>query len=678
MGEGRQRTGVEDLQEHDLTRARIREAHLLEVQTGYRSGSRHWARPGEPRPEYDPVHTTLTERRRAKAAELKGLDRQEAKHLGLEWFSERSLKRMAAQYAEHGLIGLADGRWTPPLRGRRVVTEEVAEAIRAVHAECLHRSKVSMKTKERMIHQYVAEKFGSEVHVPHYTTLMKVWKEWFDSGRARQRYVRSAAAVETGKAKVVITRPGQVVALDTTPLPVKVLDDVFGTPITAHLTLALDAYSHSLVAFRLTPVSESSVEVAMLLRDVLRPLPMRPDWGEEMEWPYPGVPAALVAEFAGHKVAGLPFFAPETVTSDHGSVYKNHHIVSVARRLGIDLLPARAMRPTDKAACERAFAGVQSLLLELLLGYRGVDVADRGTDPEGDAVWTLSQMEHLLAAWIVSVWQNRRLEQYAPAWDPGGRHSPNTLFAAAAARDGISLEMPEPELYYELLPAHFGKIDRRRGVKIGGLWYGGTDPVLDPYRGQRSNRSGQHAGKWVVRRDPRDCRQVFFEDPSQHGCWHALDWNGLPPGDDVPAFSDTRVHEVLAEAARSGLKPQGDRELLPVLLKLLAARTPVTEWPTQLTAQQKTERARELARAHAAATDRPPVPLAALPEPARPTELAASTRRAVNTDRQRRREAAVSSRPPTPPPLLGEALRERNFFLVPGDQDDDPAIPGPA
>jgi hypothetical protein len=47
-----------------------------------------------------------------------------------------------------------------------------------------------------------------------------------------------------------------------------------------------------------------------------------------MEWPYPGIPASLVASFAGHKVAGLPFFAPETVTTDHGSVYKNHHLIA--------------------------------------------------------------------------------------------------------------------------------------------------------------------------------------------------------------------------------------------------------------------------------------------------------------------------------------------------------------
>ncbi|MFC4608746.1 hypothetical protein ACFO9E_13080 [Streptomyces maoxianensis] len=92
-----------------------------------------------------------------------------------------------------------------------------------------------------------------------------------------------------------------------------------------------------------------------------------------------------------------PSFAPETVTSDHGSVYKNHHLVQVARTLGTVVLPARAMRPQDKAACERAFSGIQSLLLALLLGYRGIDVADRGADPEGDAVWTVDEMEHLLA-----------------------------------------------------------------------------------------------------------------------------------------------------------------------------------------------------------------------------------------------------------------------------------------
>ena len=99
---------------------------------------------------------------------------------------------------------------------------------------------------------------------------------------------------------------------------------------------------------------------------------------------------------------GLPFFAPETITTDHGSVYKNHHLVDVQRVIGANTLPARVLRPTDKQACERAFGGIRSLLFEYLPGYTGVDVADRGADPESDAVLTIDKMEHLIATWIVA------------------------------------------------------------------------------------------------------------------------------------------------------------------------------------------------------------------------------------------------------------------------------------
>jgi hypothetical protein len=117
----------------------------------------------------------------------------------------------------------------------------------------------------------------------------------------------------------------------------------------------------------------------------------------------------VAAEFAGHKVAALPFLTPETVTTDHGAPYKNHHLVEAQRVIGANILPARVLRPTDKQAVERAFAAVQSLLFELLLGYRGVDVADRGEDAEGDTVLTVAEMEQLIATWVVKVWQNCQL-----------------------------------------------------------------------------------------------------------------------------------------------------------------------------------------------------------------------------------------------------------------------------
>jgi hypothetical protein len=674
---GRQPAGLEDLTGRQRELVAMRYAHLMEVETGYRSGSPLHALPGEPRPGYDPEATTLRQRRLAKVAEMAALGADSAA-LGLGRISERTLARWAGQCRRFGITGCIDGNWLRRAGERPSITEQVREAIYVVHAECLHRSRVSMATRERLIRQYVRERFGPGISVPSYWTLRRVWAGWFGPGGARQRYARSAARLPVTGEHVVIHRPGQVVALDTSPLGVKVREHVFGEPVTAWLTLALDLYTHSLVAFRLTLVSDTSVDVAMLLRDVMMPLPLRADWGPDMEWPYPGIPASLVASFAGHKVAGLPFFAPETVTTDHGPVYKNHHLVEVQRVIGASILPARVLRPTDKHAVERAFSGIQSLLLEMLLGWRGIDAADRGADPEADAVLTVAQAEHLIATWIVKVWQNRGLGEYAPAWDPGTRHSPNTLFAAAMSQGGFALQIPAPELYYELLPVHLVKIHGRRGVKVRGLWYDG--PALDPYRSSASSQGGMSKGKWKIRREPRDRRHVYFCDPATRE-WHTLRWTGLPPEGEVPSFSDLRADDLLRAARAAGLRPRSDAELLPLLLDLVGGLIPVDAWPTQMSRQQRTAHARETAQAGQAAADRPApaAPAAAQASQGngnagagaavtglRWRDRARDAGAAVDAERRRRRTLAAGSRP-EPAPLMRDALRRGSMLRIPGE-----------
>ncbi|WP_410644288.1 hypothetical protein [Amycolatopsis sp. lyj-346] len=39
---------------------------------------------------------------------------------------------------------------------------------------------------------------------------------------------------------------------------------------------------------------------------------------------------------------------------------------------------------------------------------------------EADATFTVEAMASLIATWTVGVWQNRRLGEHSPAWDPGG------------------------------------------------------------------------------------------------------------------------------------------------------------------------------------------------------------------------------------------------------------------
>lgn len=659
---GRQPKDITDLPPLRRQLAELRYAHLLEVGTGFRSGDRLRPGPGEPRPQYDPDTTTLTERRVAKVAELAALDRHEARVLALDKVSLRTLIRWEGAREREGLIGCADERWLRESGGHPSVSAEVREAIHEVRRETLHRAKVSMRTQDRMIRQYVREEFGEEVAVPSYAVLRRVWIEWFGSGRQRQRYARSAQLPTKG-GFVLIDRPGQVVALDTTVLPVMVRETVFDEAVKVHLTIALDVYSHSICAFRLTLVSDTSVDVAMVLRDVMLPLPMRQDWGEEMAWPYPGLPGAVVAEFAGHPVAGLPFFAPETVTTDHGSVYRNHHLVQVQQTLGCNILPSRILRPTDKQAVERAFGSIRSLLFEWLPAYTGIDAADAGADPQGDAALTIEQMERQIATWTVGIWQNRRLGEYAPHWDPGGQHSPNSLIAAAFEQGGFAMQIPSPDLYYKILPRHAVKrIDPRRGVKIRGLYYDGA--ALDPYRGQGSSRGGQHRTKWIVHHEPRDRRSVFFQDPLTHQ-FHELRWTGLPPAGIVPAFGDKRVTELLTHVKKAGLRPRTDAELLPTLLKLMQAVAPVGRWPARLTKAQRVEIGRERARGQAAATDRPTAQHRPA-EPPAPQEAADELQA-----RRAQREAAVTGRLQRPA-RLGEEARRRNLLLLPEEADQPP------
>ena len=182
---GRQPASLADLPPVRRDQVRLRVAHLLETETGYRSGDPLRPLPGEPRAAYDPAATTLAARRQAKAAELGALGPDEAKLLGWEYVSERTLRQLAANYHRFGPIGCVDGRWLRRRSGHRCISEQVREAIFAVHAETLHRSKVSMRARERLIHQYVRERFAPGVQLPAYETLRVVWAEWFGPGAAR-------------------------------------------------------------------------------------------------------------------------------------------------------------------------------------------------------------------------------------------------------------------------------------------------------------------------------------------------------------------------------------------------------------------------------------------------------------------------------------------------------------
>ena len=193
----------------------------------------------------------------------------------------------------------------------------------------------------------------------------------------------------------------------------------------------------------------------MLLRDVMMPLPMREDWGPDMEWPYPGIPAAWSPSSPGTGSPGLPFFAPETVTTDHGCVYRNHALVEASGcSAATSCRPGCCARPT-RPPVERAFGVIRQLLFEQLPGYTGIDVADRGADPEADAVLTMDEMEHLIAAWIVGIWQQRASWASTPRRGTRRGAQPEHAVRRGDRAGRVRAADPRPELFYELLPVHY-------------------------------------------------------------------------------------------------------------------------------------------------------------------------------------------------------------------------------
>ena len=143
--------------------------------------------------------------------------------------SERTLRRWAHAYWRFGIAGCTDGR-TVRKGGNRAVTEPVREAIYAVRQETLHRSKLSMATRDRLIRQYVAERHGPEVAVPSYWTLKRTWPG--GSGRAGPgggTPVGRRRAADRQAYGAAPARPGR--RARHTVLPVKVRESVFGEPV---------------------------------------------------------------------------------------------------------------------------------------------------------------------------------------------------------------------------------------------------------------------------------------------------------------------------------------------------------------------------------------------------------------------------------------------------------------
>ena len=531
---------LDSLPKHVREKAKREAEHVLEALTGYVSGDPALAPPGEPRKEYDPDEVGMTKRIENKADEI-GIS------VSAMWDKKQ-------RFEAGGMIALVDKRLMPPPVPRRI-HPWLRAAMVAAMSEVERRSNVSKgRILERAL-QILQERHGENaVATPSTSTLYREltdldagWGIFGPTKRRRQNTDHS----DKSYLSLIATRPGEVVLMDTTPLDVLAIDPLTGTLLSYDLSMAMDLYTRSILAWRFTAKGTNVTDASLLLADAIAPKPMRHEWPNAAKWAYHGIPERVIlGAFEHDSVAAFPLMDPEAIVVDNAKIYISDQFVESCRMLGISVHPARIYRATDKSQIERNFRTVRQSLLENMPGYKGPDLASRGENVEAEAVYFVDEIEAYFSEWVVRYWQNRRHGGLHAPGAPGVRITPNQMYELGLATAGFLYVPPDPDLYFKLLPIKFRTI-QKYGVEIDSLIYRGD--VLRPYKNKKSSLGGRAAGRWPIRVDPRDLNKAYFQDP-EDDTWHEIPWAHAPP-ENLP-MNATLLREskklLLAKTGRPG------------------------------------------------------------------------------------------------------------------------------
>ncbi|WP_158588344.1 DDE-type integrase/transposase/recombinase [Galactobacter valiniphilus] len=311
--------------------------------------------------------------------------------------------------------------------------------------------------------------------------------------------------------RLTVTRPGEVVEMDSTVLDVMVrMPD--GSIRRPELTYAVDVATWSILGTLVMPKTSRGTDLGatVLGLSLLRPQD-RPGWknvtasledifGTTGEW-RDQLEAAAVA---------LPRIVPESITVDRGKNFTSVAFAAACRAMEISQVFANPRTPTDKPHVESGFRSIRLGFVQFLAGYTGGSLNKRGVNLESSAVWTLAELRALLEFWVLSEWQNTPQSGLRMSSAPQQLLTPNQMFAALGGSEPVAQTGGlEFEQYLGLLPIVWRTV-QPYGVNVHGFTY--DSERVHPYRGQRSGLSGEANGRWEIRVDVTCPDRVWFRD----------------------------------------------------------------------------------------------------------------------------------------------------------------------
>ncbi|WP_329374429.1 transposase [Streptomyces sp. NBC_01483] len=526
---------LESVPARERERALAWQRHIREIETGLPDGP---GSTGVPRPEYDPQRQSMAEREQAKADELT--------RLGWPRVSRATVRRMRARYHGQGLWGLIPRRKPSSATGRpdeRVVAA-VLEALRRQRG----RSKGTLKGLRELTGQILADTYGpGTVALPPPSTFNRLARVLADPLEHPGRPARTATAPVRPFTPTVALRPGELVQIDTTRLDVMAIGED-GKPLRPELTIALEVATRSVVAAVLREEGTKAVDAALLLAEMAVPHPARPGWPDHLRLAHAAVPydRLLALDARLQSAAARPVVVPETIVIDRGKVFVSTAFLAACETLGVSVQPTPPRSPAAKGSVERTFGSINTLFAQHVAGYTGPHVLARGEAVQGEARFTVAQLQELLDEWITACWQHRPHDGLRHPFLPKKALAPNEMWGALLGASGyVPLPLTGAD-YLELLPVRFHPITGR-GIRINHRTYDHT--LLNEHRG-RPSPTGP-GSKWEVHLNPHDVRQIYIRLPDGH--LHKIPW-----------IHRDHVHAPMSETTwrhiRATLDRRGDRE----------------------------------------------------------------------------------------------------------------------
>jgi putative transposase len=369
-------------------------------------------------------------------------------------------------------------------------------------------------------------------------------------------------------------RPGEILLIDSAPLYACAVDPVTLRWVPVQLSVVVDVFSRSLLAWHFTPASTKRVDAARLLYDLMRPLTASTAERSPPRPPYVGIPESIALglneESIRRRNVRFRLGTRDFLTTDGGRVDVSETFKDLCSRLGVDVRLGGRCSPAAAGLAEQLFERVHEEFVRNLSGYIGSDSPVRLKDVENRGFYFIDELDALFAEWVADIWQLRPQDGLEMPETSGRQLGPSDMYEEGLKRAGFLHVLSDASTHFELLPIEWRPVEKQ-GVELGGLVY--DHELLGQYRDVSCPYQAGHQGKYAIRFDPRDLSEVFFFDFNRKK-WLAIPRLGTVAGHG--RFDETTLGYAKSLLLSRGGNVRDQDELNRVLNELLDPMRPAT------------------------------------------------------------------------------------------------------